>query len=106
MPFVDTSQIATVSRKPGWYGRQFDSPSMTFVHYEFDAGASIHRHAHGQEEVGHIVEGELEIFIGGETRVVGPGSVGIVPANTLHEVRALTAGRAIVVDYPLREMPA
>ena len=105
MPFVDTSKIAAVSRKPGWYGRQFDSPSMTFVHYKFDAGASIHRHAHEQEEVWHIVEGELEIFIGGETRVVGPGFVGIVPANTLHEVKALTAGKAIVVDYPLRELP-
>jgi hypothetical protein len=24
------------------------------------------------------------------------------PANTEHEVKALTAGKAIVVDYPLR----
>ena len=46
MSFIDTKDIQVVSRKPGWYGRQFDSPSMTFVHYAFDAGASIHRHAH------------------------------------------------------------
>ena len=103
MSFIDTKDIAVVSRKPGWYGRQFDSPSMTFVHYAFDAGASIHRHAHEQEEVWHILEGELEISIGEETRRAGPGAVGIVPPNTEHEVKALTAGKAIVVDYPLRK---
>ena len=59
MSFIDTKKIAVTSRKPGWYGRQFDSPSMTFVHYEFDAGASVHRHAHDQEEVWHILEGCL-----------------------------------------------
>lgn len=105
MSFIDTKNIAVVSRKPGWYGRQFDSPSMTFVHYAFDAGASIHRHAHEQEEVWHILEGELEISIGDERRRAGPGFVGIVPPNTEHEVRALSAGKAIVVDYPRRAMP-
>lgn len=103
MTFIDTKSIPVVSRKPGWYGRQFDSPSMTFVHYAFDAGASIHRHAHEQEEVWHILEGELEISIGDETRRASPGAVGIVPANTAHQVKALTAGKAIVVDYPLRK---
>jgi quercetin dioxygenase-like cupin family protein len=100
--FVDTKSIPAVSRKPGWYGRQFDSPSMSFVHYEFDAGATVHRHAHDQEEVWHILEGELDVSIGGDTRRAGPGMVAIVPANTEHEVKALTAGKAIVVDFPLR----
>jgi unsaturated pyranuronate lyase len=102
MSFIDTKKIAVTSRKPGGYGRQFDSPSMTFVHYEFDAGASVHRHAHDQEEVWHILEGELEVDIAGETRRAGPGMVAIVPPNTEHEVKALSAGKAIVVDYPLR----
>ena len=104
MTFIDTKKIPAISRKPGWYGRQFDSPSMTFVHYDFDAGASIHRHAHPQEEVWHILVGELEISIGDETCRAGPGSVGIVPPNTEHEVKALTKGKAIVVDYPLRPL--
>jgi len=104
MSFVDTKKIAVTSRKPGRYGRQFDSPSMTFVHYEFDAGAAVHRHAHDQEEVWHILEGELEVAIAGDTRRVGPGMVAIVPANTEHEVKALTCGKAIVVDYPLRRL--
>jgi quercetin dioxygenase-like cupin family protein len=61
-------------------------------------------HAHEQEEVWHVLEGELEITIGKETKRAGADFVGIVPPDTLHTVRALTNGKAIVVDYPLREM--
>ncbi len=103
--FIDTNQLPVVERKRGWRGRYFDSPNMTFAHYEFDAGSSIHEHFHLEEEVWQIVEGELEITIDGVTKRVGPGSVGIVPSNTRHTVKAISSGKAIIVDYPLREHP-
>ena len=103
MSFVDTSKLAEVERLPGWRGRYFDSPSMTFAHYEFDAGASIHEHSHPQEEVYELIEGELEITIAGVTSRIRPGLVGIVPSNALHSVKAISSGKLIVVDYPLRE---
>ena len=106
MPFIEINQLPAIERLSGWRGRYFDSPSMTFAHYEFDAGASIHEHSHPQEEVYEIVEGELEITIGGVTGRAGPGVVAIVPPNTLHSVRAIASGRVIVVDYPLREPPS
>jgi quercetin dioxygenase-like cupin family protein len=104
MPFLDTRKLPVSERLPGWRGRYFDSPSMTFAHYEFDAGSTIHEHFHPQEEVYEIVEGELEITIGGITQRAGPGVVGIVPPNTLHSVRAISDGKVIVVDYPLRDI--
>ena len=82
MPFVDTRTLGVIERLPGWFGRYFHSPSMTFAHYDFDAGASIHEHHHTQEEVWQVIEGELEITINGVTRRSGPGLVGIVPPNT------------------------
>jgi quercetin dioxygenase-like cupin family protein len=102
MALIDTSKLPAVERKPGWRGRYFDSPSMTFAHYEFDAGSSIHEHFHAQEEVWEIIEGELDLTIGGVTERAGPGFAGVVPPNTPHAVRAITDGRAIVIDYPLR----
>ena len=102
MPFVDTSSLTVIERLPGWHGRYFNSPSMTFGHYEFDSGSSIHEHFHPEEEVWSVIEGELEITIDGVTQIARPGMVGIVPSNVRHSVRALTGGRAIVVDYPLR----
>jgi len=105
MPYIDTSKLPAVERLPGWRGRYFNSPSMTFAHYEFDAGASIHEHSHPQEEVYEVIEGELEITINGVTQRLVPGLVGIVPPNTLHSVKAISRGKVIVVDYPLREIP-
>jgi quercetin dioxygenase-like cupin family protein len=102
MAIVDTAELKVVQRLPGWRGRSFNSLNMTFVHYEFDAGASIHRHHHEQEEVWNVLEGELEVTIDGVAQVARAGMVAITPPNTPHSVRALTAGRAIVVDTPLR----
>ena len=102
MPFVDTSRLEVVERLPGWHGRYFHSANMTFAHYEFVKGASIHEHSHPQEEVYEVTAGELEITIDGKTQVVGAGIVAIVPADIRHSVKALTDGRAIIVDYPLR----
>jgi quercetin dioxygenase-like cupin family protein len=102
MPFVDISSLKVIERLPGWYGRYFHSPNMTFAHYDFKRGASIHEHFHAQEEVYEVVEGELEVTIEGEAEIVRPGVVAIVPSNARHSVKALSDGRAIIVDYPLR----
>jgi len=102
MPFIDTSALEVIERLPGWYGRYFHSPSMTFAHYDFKRGSSIHEHFHPQEEVYEVIEGELELTIDGVKQVARPGLVGVVPSNVPHSVKALTDGRAIIVDYPLR----
>jgi len=102
MPFIDTSELKVIERLPGWKGRYFDSDDMTFGHYVFDAGSSIHGHSHPNEEVWNVIEGQLEVTIDGNTGVAGPGCVAVVPPNTLHSVRAISNGRAIVVDHPLR----
>ena len=102
MPFVDTGSLNVVERLPGWRGRYFHSPSMTFAHYEFVRGASIHEHFHPQEEVYEVIEGELEVTIDGVTQTAKSGVVAIVPSNVRHSVKALTDGRAIIVDYPVR----
>jgi len=102
MPFIDTNELKTIERLPGWKGKYFDSESMTFGHYVFEAGSEIHEHFHPNEEVWNVIEGQLEVRIDGKTHVAGPGCVAIVPPDTRHFVKALTSGRAIVVDYPTR----
>jgi quercetin dioxygenase-like cupin family protein len=86
----------------GWKGRYFHSTSMTFAHYEFTAGSSIHEHFHAEEEIYEVIEGELEVTIDGRSEIAKPGVVAIVPPNARHSVKALTDGRLIVVDHPAR----
>jgi quercetin dioxygenase-like cupin family protein len=102
MPVIDTSKLAVLEKRSGWRGRLFHSPSMTFVHWDFDAGSDIHEHSHEQEEVWHVLEGELEVTIDGASHLAGPGMVAIVPAGARHAVLARKSGKAIVVDHPSR----
>jgi quercetin dioxygenase-like cupin family protein len=103
LAFIDTSRIGVKEPLPGWKGRFFHSESMGFAYYAVEAGASIHEHSHPNDEVWHVVEGSLEVTVGGETQVAGPGCAAVVPPNTPHSVKALTDARAIVVDHPKRD---
>jgi hypothetical protein len=40
MSFIDISNLKVIECLPGWYGRYFHSPSMTFAHYDFKHGSS------------------------------------------------------------------
>jgi quercetin dioxygenase-like cupin family protein len=102
MPIVDVSKLKVTERLPGWYGRYFHSANMTFAHYDFKQGASIHEHFHPEEEVYEVIEGELEMTIDGVAESLRPGLVAIVPGNARHSVKALSDGRAIIVDFPAR----
>ena len=102
MPWVDISSLKVKERLPGWRGRYFHSPNMTFAHYDFVQGAAIHEHSHPEEEVYEVIEGELEITIDGVTQIARPGMVAIVPSGVRHSIRALTGGRAIIIDHPAR----
>ena len=103
MPAVDVSKLGVVERLPGWHRRYFHSANMTFAHYDFVRGASIHEHFHPEEEVYEVVEGELELTIDGVAQIVRAGLVAIVPSGVRHSVKALTDGRAIIVDHPSRQ---
>ncbi len=102
MPFLDTAGLPVTERLPGWHGRYFHTGNMTFAHYDFVRGSTIHQHFHPQEEVYEVVAGELEVTIEGVTRIARPGVVAIVPSNARHSVKALTDGQLIVIDSPAR----
>jgi unsaturated pyranuronate lyase len=102
MPFLDTSSLPVIERLPGWNGRYFHTTNMTFAHYDFTRGSSIHEHFHAEEEVYEVIEGELEVTIDGVAQIVRAGLVAIVPSNVIHSVKALTDGRAIITDHPAR----
>ncbi len=89
MPFVNITSLDVIERLPGWHVRYFDSPSMTFAHYDFYRGASIHEHLHLQEEVYEVIEGELGVTIDGVAKIARAGLVAIVPANVAIRSRPL-----------------
>jgi quercetin dioxygenase-like cupin family protein len=102
MKLIDTEALPTLEKLPGWHGKLFHSEAMTFAHWQFDAGAVIHEHSHQQEEVWHVMQGELEALIDGQSVVAGPGMVLILAPHQLHSIVARSAGMAVVADHPSR----
>ena len=102
MPLIEIANLPVVERLPGWRGRFFHSEHMTVAHYDFDRGASIHEHFHPQEEIYHVLDGELELTIEGDLHMAHAGLAVIVPADARHSVCALTDGRVLIVDSPRR----
>ena len=102
MALVEIESLPVIERLPGWRGRFFHSEHMTVAHYEFAGGSSIHEHFHPQEEIYHVLNGELELTIEGKSHLARPGVAVIVPSNARHSARALSDGRVLIVDSPRR----
>jgi quercetin dioxygenase-like cupin family protein len=102
VPVVDVPSLPIREPRDGWRGQFFHTEHMTFAYYAIAADASVHVHHHDQEEVWHLLEGELEISLSGSTHRLGPGQAAVVPAGEPHGVRAVAASRVIVVDHPVR----
>jgi quercetin dioxygenase-like cupin family protein len=53
---------------------------------EFEPGVAAGRHTHPGEEIGYILEGQLELKVDGQpTRIVKAGEVFFVPAGLIHD---------------------
>src|SRR5947207_15739097 len=76
-----TSLTALPSRElfPGYRARLVHSDRMTFAYVDVDAGASFAEHDHPHEQVIHLLDGEFELTIDGETRQMTRGEVAVVP---------------------------
>ena len=62
---------------------------VSFVRWEPHALAPLH--AHAEEQVFVVLEGQLEMTLGTEVRLMGPGEAALIPAWVEHSVRSLDA---------------
>ena len=103
MPFMDLHEIEQRELVPGYRARFVHSASMTIAYWDVDAGAVLPEHSHPDEQVANVLEGEFELTVAGEARVLGPGMVVVIPSNVPHSARAVTKCRLLDVFHPVRE---
>ncbi|PDO11752.1 MAG: cupin [Candidatus Reconcilbacillus cellulovorans] len=70
---------------------------------EFAEGAVGAEHAHPQEQLTYVLEGEFEFRVDGRTLVVRKGDSLYIPSGATHGVRALSAGVLLDTFAPVRE---
>ncbi len=103
MPYLTLTDLKEIEPVRGFKGRFAHSDHVTMAYWHIAAGATLPQHAHVHEQIANVIEGELEMTIGGETRVLKPGQVAVIPSNVPHSGKALTKCYVIDAFYPVRE---
>ncbi len=81
------------------YAEWLRIPAMSSGLYVLDAGADDLQHPHREDEVYVVVSGSAQLTGGGETVVVGTGSVVFVPALEEHRFHDITERLEVVVVF-------
>jgi quercetin dioxygenase-like cupin family protein len=104
MPFFQVSEIEPFELLPGLRIRAPFGQNLMLSYLELDRDAVVPFHSHPHEQGGIVLEGKIELTIGDDARIVGPGSMYIVPPHTLHRAASVD-GPAVVLDVfsPVRE---
>jgi len=103
MSFVNLADLAEKQLAPGYMARIVHSDHLTVSHVKIEAGAPLPQHAHPHEQISILVQGEFEMTVAGETRLLKAGTDAIIPSNAPHSGKAITDCYIIDVFYPVRE---
>ena len=76
---------------------------MTFGYVELEKGSSVPMHQHMHEQITYIIEGRLDMEIGGQACVLTTGMYFVIPSNTPHNAIAQTDCKLIDAFSPPRE---
>jgi len=79
------------------------SENTTTAFWEVEAGSVLPEHAHVHEQIAQVTEGEFVLTIAGETTIMLPGMVAVIPSNVPHSGKALTPCKMVDTFYPVRE---
>lgn len=89
--------------RPGVNIQTMWGENMLLSYINFQPNANIPAHHHSQEQISVILRGEVTMTIGGETRVLKPGDVYLVPSDVEHGGHAGAEGAQMMdVFSPVR----
>ena len=101
MPHLN--EIVAKQLVPGILGKYVHGQQASFGWVTIEGGTDMSLHHHPHEQITCILEGELEMVIGGEKVVLTAGHIRVIPSDTPHSARALTDVKLIDIFSPVRE---
>lgn len=103
MPFVDISAINEKEIITGYKARAVHTGTMSFVFWTVEPGAIMPEHSHLHEQVAQVLKGKFELTAGGQTEILEPGKIAVIPPHVKHGGKAITACQLLDVFNPERE---
>lgn len=101
--FRQLDELEAKELMPGFKGKFVHMENMTISYWEIAKGSLLPLHSHHHEQTTHVIKGELELTIAGETKVMTFGDIAAIPGHAEHSGKALTDCLVIDVFSPVRE---
>lgn len=89
--------------RPGFFGKMLHGKQSTLAIWNIKKGSTLPEHEHFHEQLTYVVEGELEMIIGGEKYLLTAGSVHAIHPHVPHSAVALTDCKVIDAFAPARD---
>ncbi|MCJ7716832.1 MAG: cupin domain-containing protein [Anaerolineales bacterium] len=103
MGYLDLKDIEEREIVPGYRARFVHSGNMTLAYWNVDPGAALPEHSHPHEQIANVLEGKFELTVDGESRVLEPGRVAVIPGGVSHGGKAITPCQLLDAFYPCRD---
>lgn len=88
---------------PGFSGKMIHGDQSSLVVWDIKKGHTSPLHHHVNEQITYILEGQLEMVIGGEKHLMKAGAVHVIPSNVPHSAYAVTDCKVIDSFAPARD---
>ena len=89
--------------RPGFFGKMVHGEKSTLAIWEIKKGSRLPEHSHPHEQITFILEGELEMTIGGEKHFLKAGATHAIPSLVPHSAFAHTDCKVIDTFAPARD---
>jgi len=103
MAFINENDLKQSEIAAGFLARFIHTEGVTIAYVNIKSGSFLPEHSHLQDQITHVLEGKLELTVGGETQVAEAGQIVVIPSNIKHSAIALSACKVIDVFNPVRE---
>lgn len=88
---------------PGLTGYYAHGENMTLGLVEIKQGSILPQHQHTHEQITYILEGQLDMIIGGKLCSLTAGMFYVIASNVSHGATAITDCKVMDVFNPVRE---
>ena len=81
---------------PGFLVRAASGERLMLAYITLQPNAGAPLHSHSEEQAGIVLEGEVELTIGDETRQLKKGDMYLIPSNITHG--GISSNGAVILD--------
>ena len=104
MYFHDLSEREPKELLPGIIARTFWGQKMLAAVVDLNPETVLPMHSHPHEQLGVVIEGEIELTIGSEVKTLKPGEVYLIPGDVEHGAKTFAHPVKVMdVFSPVRE---